>query len=146
MAANGDEATKNIFTRCLMKYLHIPFWQTYRNFIRKVNSNNGQDLIREAFDSVGYDIVSGPEWQNDVVLFCFFSFTAFCFFSSAFFLPTTKLKALSSLLHRLLPSDQMFPNPKTCRHETQKPSLKRLAVDFIKQEMSTFLETKFPDG
>ncbi|PRQ51584.1 putative suppressor of forked, acetyltransferase A, auxiliary subunit [Rosa chinensis] len=71
MAANDDEATKNIFSRCLMKCRHLPLWQTYINFIRRVNANNGQegqDLIRKAFDfvisCVGDDITSGPVWLD----------------------------------------------------------------------------------
>lgn len=69
MAANNNEATKNVFTRCLMNCLHVPLWLTYINFIRKVNANNGEDgqeLTRKAFDFslnyVGEDITSGPVW------------------------------------------------------------------------------------
>ncbi|KAL6144453.1 hypothetical protein ACLB2K_055146 [Fragaria x ananassa] len=68
MAANNDEATKNIFARCLLKCRHVPLWQAYLNFVKKVNSNNGLEGIKEAFDfaidSVGDDIASGPVWLD----------------------------------------------------------------------------------
>ncbi|KAL6140655.1 hypothetical protein ACLB2K_058953 [Fragaria x ananassa] len=68
MAANNDEATKNIFARCLLKCRHVPLWQTYLNFVKKVNSSNGLEGIKEAFDfainSVGDDIASGPVWLD----------------------------------------------------------------------------------
>lgn len=71
MAVNNDDATKQIFSRCLLNCLQIPLWRCYINFIRKVNEKKGlegQEETRKAFDFmlgyVGSDIASGPVWTE----------------------------------------------------------------------------------
>ncbi|KAG4395894.1 hypothetical protein GLYMA_19G064500v4 [Glycine max] len=71
MAANNDDATKQIFSRCLLNCLQIPLWRCYIRFIRKVNDKKGmegQEETRKAFDFmlnyVGADIASGPVWME----------------------------------------------------------------------------------
>ncbi|KAJ1393236.1 Tetratricopeptide-like helical domain superfamily [Sesbania bispinosa] len=71
MAVNNDDATKQIFSRCLLNCLQIPLWRCYIRFIRKVNDNKGiegQEETRKAFDFmlnyVGADIASGPVWME----------------------------------------------------------------------------------
>ncbi|XP_048437696.1 cleavage stimulation factor subunit 77 isoform X1 [Pyrus x bretschneideri] len=71
MAVNNDDATKQIFSRCLLNCLQIPLWRCYIRFIRKVNDKNGvegQEETRKAFDFmlsyVGADIASGPVWME----------------------------------------------------------------------------------
>ncbi|KAK9077280.1 hypothetical protein SSX86_005617 [Deinandra increscens subsp. villosa] len=71
MAANNDDAIKQIFSRCLLNCLQIPLWRCYINFIRKVNEKKGlegQEETRKAFDFmlgyVGSDIGSGPVWTD----------------------------------------------------------------------------------
>lgn len=71
MAVNNDDATKQIFSRCLLICLQIPLWRCYIHFIRKVNEKRGaegQEEIRKAFDFmlgyVGVDIGSGPVWME----------------------------------------------------------------------------------
>ncbi|XP_076957543.1 cleavage stimulation factor subunit 77-like isoform X1 [Bidens hawaiensis] len=71
MAVNNDDATKQIFSRCLLNCLQIPLWRCYINFIRKVNEKKGlegQEETRKAFDFmlgyVGSDIGSGPVWTD----------------------------------------------------------------------------------
>ncbi|CAN4113071.1 unnamed protein product [Withania somnifera] len=71
MAVNNDDATKQIFSRCLLNCLQIPLWRCYIRFIRKVNDkrgNEGQEETRKAFDFmlnyVGADIASGPVWME----------------------------------------------------------------------------------
>ncbi|ONK55468.1 uncharacterized protein A4U43_UnF2920 [Asparagus officinalis] len=79
MALNNDEATKQIFSRCLLNCLQISLWQCYIRFIRKSNEKKGAEGLEEtkkAFDFmlsyVGTDIASGPakgllsEWQPKV--------------------------------------------------------------------------------
>ncbi|KAJ7976482.1 Cleavage stimulation factor subunit 77 [Quillaja saponaria] len=71
MAANNDDATKQIFSRCLLNCLQVPLWRCYIRFIRKVNDKKGvegQEETRKAFDFmlsyVGSDIASGPVWME----------------------------------------------------------------------------------
>ncbi|CAI0400056.1 unnamed protein product [Linum tenue] len=71
MAANNDDATKQIFSRCLLNCLQVPLWRCYIRFIRKVNEKKGaegQEETRKAFDfmlsHVGTDIASGPIWME----------------------------------------------------------------------------------
>ncbi|XP_071729977.1 cleavage stimulation factor subunit 77 [Rutidosis leptorrhynchoides] len=71
MAVNNDDATKQIFSRCLLNCLQIPLWRCYINFIRKVNEKKGlegQEETRKAFDFmlgyVGSDISAGPVWTE----------------------------------------------------------------------------------
>ncbi|XP_061357898.1 cleavage stimulation factor subunit 77 [Gastrolobium bilobum] len=71
MAANNDDATKQIFSRCLLHCLQIPLWRCYIRFIRKVNDRKGiegQEETRKAFDFmlnyIGADIASGPVWME----------------------------------------------------------------------------------
>ncbi|ERM99059.1 cleavage stimulation factor subunit 77 isoform X1 [Amborella trichopoda] len=71
MAANNDDATKQIFSRCLLNCLQIALWRCYIRFIRKVNEKKGtegQEETRKAFDFmlnyVGSDIASGPVWME----------------------------------------------------------------------------------
>ncbi|XP_027924444.1 cleavage stimulation factor subunit 77 isoform X4 [Vigna unguiculata] len=71
MATNNDDATKQIFSRCLLHCLQIPLWRCYIRFIRKVNDKKGmegQEETRKAFDfmlnCVGADIASGPVWME----------------------------------------------------------------------------------
>ncbi|CAN1754343.1 Cleavage stimulation factor subunit 77 [Linum perenne] len=69
MAVNNDDATKQIFSRCLLNCFQVPLWRCYIRFIRKVNDKKGaegQEETRKAFDfmlsHVGSDIASGPLW------------------------------------------------------------------------------------
>lgn len=69
MAVNNDDATKQIFSRCLLNCLQVPLWRCYIRFIKKVNEKkgfDGQEETRKAFDFmlnyVGADIASGPVW------------------------------------------------------------------------------------
>ncbi|XP_057995120.1 cleavage stimulation factor subunit 77 isoform X1 [Hevea brasiliensis] len=70
MAVNNDDATKQIFSRCLLNCLQVPLWRCYIRFIRKVNEKKGvegQEETRKAFDFMlgyvaGADIASGPVW------------------------------------------------------------------------------------
>ncbi|XP_057948438.1 cleavage stimulation factor subunit 77 isoform X2 [Malania oleifera] len=71
MASNNDDATKQIFSRCLLSCLQIPLWRCYIRFIRKVNEKKGVEGLeetRKAFDFmlnyVGSDIASGPVWMD----------------------------------------------------------------------------------
>ncbi|MFS7920550.1 putative suppressor of forked, tetratricopeptide-like helical domain superfamily [Helianthus anomalus] len=71
MAVNNDDATKQIFSRCLLNCLQIPLWRCYINFIRKANEKKGlegQEETRKAFEFmlgyVGSDIGSGPVWTD----------------------------------------------------------------------------------
>ncbi|KAF7819206.1 cleavage stimulation factor subunit 77 isoform X1 [Senna tora] len=71
MAVNNDDATKQIFSRCLLICLQIPLWRCYIRFIRKANDKKGvegQEETRKAFDFmlnyVGSDIASGPVWME----------------------------------------------------------------------------------
>ncbi|XP_006481295.1 cleavage stimulation factor subunit 77 isoform X2 [Citrus sinensis] len=69
MAVNNDDATKQLFSRCLLICLQVPLWRCYIRFIRKVyekKGTEGQEETRKAFDfmlsHVGSDISSGPIW------------------------------------------------------------------------------------
>ncbi|KAL6841494.1 hypothetical protein ACP4OV_028637 [Aristida adscensionis] len=71
MATNNDEATKQIFSRCLLNCLHINLWRCYINFIRRINDKRGSeglDETKKAFDFmlnyVGNDAASGPVWME----------------------------------------------------------------------------------
>ncbi|KAI4341639.1 hypothetical protein MLD38_026337 [Melastoma candidum] len=71
MVVNNDDATKQIFSRCLLTCLHIPLWRCYIRFVRKVNEKKGvegQEETRKAFEFmlsyVGADIASGPVWME----------------------------------------------------------------------------------
>ncbi|KAK8629727.1 hypothetical protein V6N13_078556 [Hibiscus sabdariffa] len=71
MVVNNDDATKQIFSRCLLNCLHVPLWRCYIRFIRKANDKKGvegQEETRKAFDFmlsyVGADIASGPVWME----------------------------------------------------------------------------------
>ncbi|XP_027357835.1 cleavage stimulation factor subunit 77 isoform X2 [Abrus precatorius] len=71
LIVNNDDATKQIFSRCLLNCLQIPLWRCYIRFIRKVNDKKGiegQEETRKAFDFmlnyVGADIASGPVWME----------------------------------------------------------------------------------
>lgn len=71
MSVNNDDATKQIFGRCLLDCPQIPLWRCYIRFIKKVNEKKGpqgQEETRKAFDFmlnyVGTDIQSGPVWME----------------------------------------------------------------------------------
>ncbi|GAB4858026.1 Cleavage stimulation factor subunit 77 [Ancistrocladus abbreviatus] len=71
MAVNNDDATKQIFSRCLLNCLQIALWRCYIRFIRKVNEKKGVEGLeetRKAFEFminyVGADIASGPVWME----------------------------------------------------------------------------------
>ncbi|KAG7940838.1 hypothetical protein I3843_16G006500 [Carya illinoinensis] len=71
MAVNNDDATKQIFSRCLLNCLQIPLWRCYIRFIKMANESKGlegQEETRKAFDFmlnyVGADIASGPIWME----------------------------------------------------------------------------------
>nr|GMC85416.1 cleavage stimulation factor subunit 77 [Ipomoea batatas] len=71
MAVNNDDATKQIFSRCLLNCLQIPLWRCYIRFIRKVNDKrgtDGQEETKKAYEFmlnyVGADIASGPVWME----------------------------------------------------------------------------------
>ncbi|XP_077248941.1 tetratricopeptide repeat (TPR)-like superfamily protein [Tasmannia lanceolata] len=71
MAANNDDATKQIFSRCLLNCLQISLWRCYIRFIRKGNEKKGvegHEETKKAFDFmlnyVGTDIASGPIWME----------------------------------------------------------------------------------
>ncbi|KAF4357733.1 hypothetical protein G4B88_023191 [Cannabis sativa] len=71
MAVNNDDATKQIFSRCLLNCLQVPLWRCYIKFIRKSNDKKGlegQEETKKAYDFmlnyVGVDIASGPVWME----------------------------------------------------------------------------------
>ncbi|XP_010537545.1 PREDICTED: cleavage stimulation factor subunit 77 [Tarenaya hassleriana] len=71
MAVNNDDATRQIFSRCLLTCLQVPLWQSYIRFIRKVNDKKGtegKEETRKAFEFmlnyIGTDIASGPIWME----------------------------------------------------------------------------------
>ncbi|KAH7425316.1 hypothetical protein KP509_11G049100 [Ceratopteris richardii] len=71
MMAYNDEATKLIFSRCLLSCLHVELWRCYIRFIRKVNENRGvegRDETKKAFDfmlgHIGMDIGAGAVWME----------------------------------------------------------------------------------
>ncbi|KMZ62640.1 mRNA 3'-end-processing protein rna14 [Zostera marina] len=71
MAAKNDEATKQLFSRCLLSCLQIPLWLCYIRFIKRSNEKRGSeglDETRKAFDFmlsyVGTDIESGSVWME----------------------------------------------------------------------------------
>ncbi|XP_074287176.1 cleavage stimulation factor subunit 77 [Silene latifolia] len=75
MAVNNDDATKQIFSRCLLNCLQVPLWRCYIRFIKKVNEKkgfDGQEETRKAFDFmlnyVGMDIAAGPVWIEYISL------------------------------------------------------------------------------
>lgn len=75
MAVNNDDATKQIFSRCLLNCLQVPLWRCYIRFIKKVNEKKGfegQEETRKALDFmlnyVGADIASGPVWMEYISL------------------------------------------------------------------------------
>ncbi|KAL9268009.1 Cleavage stimulation factor subunit 77-like protein [Drosera capensis] len=75
MAVKNDDATRQIFSRCLLSCLHIPLWRCYIHFISKVNEKKGTegvDETRKAFEfminHVGVDIASGPIWMEYINL------------------------------------------------------------------------------
>lgn len=71
MTLNNDEATKQIFSRCLLNCLQVSLWRCYIRFIRKTNDRKGAEGVEEtkkAFEFmlnyVGADISSGPVWME----------------------------------------------------------------------------------
>lgn len=71
MVANNNDATKQIFSRCLLNCLHVGLWRCYIRFISRVNENKGvegRDETRKAFEfmlyHIGTDIASGPLWME----------------------------------------------------------------------------------
>eukprot|EP00250_Pteridium_aquilinum_P018697 c24170_g1_i1 orf=244-2802(-) len=71
MIGNNDDATKLIFSRCLLSCLHVDLWRCYIRFIRKVNESRGADgraETRKAFDfmlgHIGMDIGAGAVWME----------------------------------------------------------------------------------
>lgn len=71
MAVNNIDATKQIFSRCLLNCYHVPLWRCYIRFIRTANEKKGVEGLeetRKAFDFmisyVGCDIASGPIWME----------------------------------------------------------------------------------
>ncbi|KAF4367346.1 hypothetical protein F8388_025764 [Cannabis sativa] len=53
MAVNNDDATKQIFSRCLLNCLQVPLWRCYIKFIRKSNDKKGlegQEETKKAYD------------------------------------------------------------------------------------------------
>ncbi|KAL0454210.1 UNVERIFIED_CONTAM: Cleavage stimulation factor subunit [Sesamum latifolium] len=71
MATNNDEATRQVFSRCLLNCLQVPLWRCYIRYIRKVNDKKGiegQEETKKAYEFmlsyVGADIASGPVWME----------------------------------------------------------------------------------
>ncbi|KAK6143519.1 hypothetical protein DH2020_023867 [Rehmannia glutinosa] len=71
MAVNNDEATRQVFSRCLLNCLQVPLWRCYIRFIRKINDMKGiegQEETKKAYEFmlnyVGADIASGPVWME----------------------------------------------------------------------------------
>eukprot|EP00884_Botryococcus_braunii_P006013 jgi/Botrbrau1/15412/Bobra.43_2s0038.1 len=71
MAAENNQAAKQIFARSLLNCLLPDLYHTYVHFIRKMNSAKGVDgfpEIRKAFeyalDRVGADAMAGPIWLD----------------------------------------------------------------------------------
>ncbi|XP_057519299.1 cleavage stimulation factor subunit 77 isoform X2 [Amaranthus tricolor] len=71
MAVYNDDATRQIFSRCLLNCLQVPLWRCYIRFIKKANEKKGfegQEETRKAFEFmlnyVGADISSGPVWME----------------------------------------------------------------------------------
>lgn len=71
MSVSNDDATRQIFGRCLLDCPQIPLWRCYIRFIKKVNEKKGlqgQEETRKAFEFmlnyVGTDIQSGPVWME----------------------------------------------------------------------------------
>lgn len=71
MATNNDDATRQIFSRCLLSCRHVGLWRCYVRFIHKVNESrgaDGRDEIKKAFEftlqHIGTDIASGPIWME----------------------------------------------------------------------------------
>ncbi|KAH9305235.1 hypothetical protein KI387_009639, partial [Taxus chinensis] len=71
MATNNDDATRQIFSRCLLSCRQVDLWKCYIRFIQKVNESrgtDGRDEIKKAFEftlqHIGTDIASGPIWME----------------------------------------------------------------------------------
>ncbi|GFP85456.1 cleavage stimulation factor subunit 77 [Phtheirospermum japonicum] len=71
MAANNDEAARQVFSRCLLICSQVPLWRCYIRFIRKINDMKGiegQEETKKAYEFmlnyVGADIASGPVWME----------------------------------------------------------------------------------
>ncbi|XP_031371969.1 cleavage stimulation factor subunit 77 isoform X1 [Punica granatum] len=71
MAANNDDATRLIFSRCLLNCLQVPLWRCYIRYIRKINDKKGlegHEETRKAFlfmlNYVGGDMAAGPVWME----------------------------------------------------------------------------------
>lgn len=71
MVANNNDATKQIFSRCLLNCLHVGLWRCYIRFIGKVNENKGvegREETKKAFEymltQIGTDIASGSLWME----------------------------------------------------------------------------------
>ncbi|GER49866.1 mRNA 3'-end-processing protein rna14, partial [Striga asiatica] len=84
MAVNNDEATRQVFSRCLLNCLQVPLWRCYIRFIRKINDMKGlegQEETKKAYEFMlnyvvrmfisvsllvltGADIASGPVWME----------------------------------------------------------------------------------
>ncbi|KAG0620732.1 hypothetical protein M758_4G238800 [Ceratodon purpureus] len=69
LAANDDDAVKQIFSRCLLQCLHVDLWRAYLRYMRKVNDNRGpegREEMKKAFEfmlgHIGFDINAGPVW------------------------------------------------------------------------------------
>jgi cleavage stimulation factor subunit 3 len=76
MAVNNDDATKQIFSRCLLTCLQVPLWQCYIRFIRKVYDKKGaegQEETTKAFEfMLNYiGIASLPQFWLYFVCFSF---------------------------------------------------------------------------
>ncbi|PON67939.1 HAT (Half-A-TPR) repeat [Parasponia andersonii] len=71
MAVNNDDATKQIFSRCLLNCFQVPLWRCYIRFIRKANDKkglDGQDETKKAFDfMLSYVGVSYHSTLMDVI-------------------------------------------------------------------------------
>ncbi|KAG6552890.1 hypothetical protein Mapa_005545 [Marchantia paleacea] len=70
MAANNDDAVKQIFSRCLLNCLNVDLW-CYIRFMRKVNDNRGnegREEMKKAYEfmlgHLGVDIAAGPVWME----------------------------------------------------------------------------------
>ncbi|KAL3702271.1 hypothetical protein R1sor_020293 [Riccia sorocarpa] len=71
MAANNDDAVKQIFSRCLLNCLSVDLWRCYIRFMRKVNDNRGnegREEMKKAYEfmlnHLGADIAAGPVWME----------------------------------------------------------------------------------
>ncbi|CAM6129012.1 unnamed protein product [Calypogeia fissa] len=73
MAANDDDAVKQIFSRCLLNCLNVDLWRSYIRFMKKVSENRGLEgraEMKKAYEfmlepkHLGEDIASGPVWME----------------------------------------------------------------------------------